>query len=294
MRRFTGLCVLGLALAAVVTVSRGAKPAGREPSILFNDKGKYWVSAKEMVHRSIPDLLEQHQSELRRGLAHAKLMRGNPDLREVAITFDDGPHPKYTPKILAILKQYNAKATFFVVGEMAEKYPYLVRAELAAGHSVGNHTYHHVDLTQIPPVYIAAELKACGQVLSRIGKKPPHLFRPPGGDYNDEVAQVAEALGYITVLWTNDPGDYASPGTDVIETRVIDKISNGSIILIHDGIRQTIDALPSILKYLQSQGYETVTVDQMLAHASQDSRTLGSKPTPPLARPASNRTGRRA
>ena len=280
MRRFTWLCVLGLTLFVVVMASRGARPGKRETSILFNDKDKYWVSAKEMVRRSIPDLLVQHESELRRGLAYAKLMRGNPDLPKVAITFDDGPHPKYTPKILAILKQYDTKATFFVVGEMAENYPDLVRAELAAGHSVGNHTYHHVDLTQIPPAYIAAELKACGVVLSQMGKRPPHLFRPPGGNYNDEVARVAKALGYISVLWTNDPGDYASPGTNVIETRVIDRIRNGDIILLHDGIRQTIDALPRILRYLQSHGYETVTVDEMLADVSRNARALRSKPAP--------------
>lgn len=176
---------------------------------------------------------------------------------------------------------------------MAEKYPDLVRAELAAGHSVGNHTYHHVNLTQIPPVYVAAELKACGGVLSQISRKSPHLFRPPGGDYNDQVAQVAEALGYKTILWTDDPGDYASPGTRLIEMRTIDRATNGGIILIHDGIQQTLDALPHILRYLQNRGYKMVTVDQMLADSSQGLRASASKPAPLLVRRASSRIASR-
>jgi len=223
-----------------------------------------WQSARREVYKSVPELLARREIEFERGCQHRKLFCGDGDRKEVAITFDDGPHPAYTPRLLAILKQYHAKATFFVVGERARQYPELIRAEVAAGHNVGNHTYHHVDLTKIPSEYVAAEVKACGSVIRHITGRAPHLFRPPGGNYDRQVASVADVLGYTMVLWSNDPGDYASPGGKVIESRVLGNIRGGSVILIHDGIEQTIEVLPRILKYLDDHGYECVTVDEMM------------------------------
>jgi polysaccharide deacetylase family sporulation protein PdaB len=224
----------------------------------------YWQDAKWTVDKSVLELLTQHEAELAKGTVYYKLIHGSLAKKQIAITFDDGPHPKYTPKLLRILKENNVKATFFLVGEMAEKYPELVKEEMAAGHSVGNHTYHHVNMTKIPEEYMAVELKACGNVLQHITGKAPHLFRPPGGDYDHDLAEVSEALGYVMVLWTDDPGDYASPGKNVIKTRIMETASNGGIILIHDGIQQTVDVLPDIIKYLRDQGYELVTIDQMI------------------------------
>ena len=101
-------------------------------------------------------------------------------------------------------------------------------------------------------------------MLANITGAPPHLFRPPGGDYDKDVAEVSEALGYTIVLWTDDPGDYASPGDQVISKRLLARVSNSGIILIHDGIRQTLDVLPRIITYLKKRGFEFVTIDQML------------------------------
>ena len=235
-------------------------------SIEEAERDRYWVTARERVDEQVTTLLAQHQSELDRGVRRAKLLRGDPNRKWIAITIDDGPHPKYTPKLLAILKQYQVPATFFVVGEMAEKYPNLVRAEVRAGHLVGNHTYHHVSLPLIPEEFVATEIQACGDVLRRITGETPHFFRPPGGQYNDMVAETAELLGYTMVLWTDDPGDYASPGDTVIERRTLESVSNGGIILLHDGIEQTVEVLPKILAYLQQRGYQFVRVDQMEVH----------------------------
>jgi peptidoglycan/xylan/chitin deacetylase (PgdA/CDA1 family) len=216
------------------------------------------------VDKSVADILTQHESELSRDIVYRKLLHGDTTKRQIAITFDDGPHPKFTPKLLAILKKYDAKATFFVVGKQAEKYPRLVRAEIAAGDNIGNHTYHHVNLTKIPSVQVATEIKACGDVVKGITGGYPHLFRPPGGDYDKDVAEVAGVLGYTMILWTDDPGDYASPGVKVIETRTMDRIGNGGIVLLHDGVQQTVDVLPQILRYLKNKGYEFVTIDEMM------------------------------
>jgi peptidoglycan-N-acetylglucosamine deacetylase len=260
--------VVTAALVGTTTTTRAERRGSPTPLVQESDPAveldRFWRNARNEVDRSVLELLAQHQAELRKGLWWNKLMRGDPDRKQIAITFDDGPHPAYTPRILDILKRYDANATFFLVGEMAEKYPDLVRAEVAAGHSLGNHTYHHVNLTKIPEEYVATEIKACGEVLRSITGRAPHLFRPPGGDYNAAVAATAAALGYTMVLWTDDPADYASPGEKVIETRLLSRIGSGGIVLIHDGIQQTVDVLPQILSVLKKRGYDLVSVDEMM------------------------------
>lgn len=273
-KRLLGTLIPGwklMVLALVLVVAAGCtnntrsgakKNTARKMGSASEDK--YWLSAKSTVYKALPELLAQHEAELKKGLMHDKLMRGDGAKKEIALTFDDGPHPKFTPKLLAILKRYDVKATFFLVGEMAEKYPKLVRDEAAAGHSIGNHTYHHVCLTKIPEGYIATEIDACGNVLRKITHKKVKLFRPPGGDYNDQVAETVEALDYTLILWTDDPADYANPGSKVIEGRLLDKANNGGIILIHDGVEQTVKALPYVIETLKKRGYQFVTIDEML------------------------------
>ena len=240
-----------------------ALPAAAALAMVQGERDLYWLNAKTIVRKSVGELIAQDQDELLRGLHRNKLLRGNPNEKQIALTFDDGPHPVYTPRLLAILKQYQVKATFFVVGEQAERYPDLVRAEVAAGHSVGNHTYDHVSLIKIPANYVATEIKACGEVLEKITGRSPHLFRPPGGEYDDAVLEASEALGYTTVLWTDDPGDYASPGVAVIEQRTLERASSGGILLLHDGTEQTLEALPTIIETLRQRGFRFVTVDRL-------------------------------
>ncbi len=224
---------------------------------------RFWINAAKEVYRSTSDIQLQNQKELRMGLAYHKLIHGDPAIRAVALTFDDGPHPKYTPQLLAILKRYHVKATFFVVGEMAEKYPYLIREENAAGHIVGNHTYHHLNLTRMPDDEARVEWQAASDVIKSILGKAPLYCRPPGGDYDRKVITAATQTGMKTVLWTDDPGDYASPGDKTIETRVLDRIGNGGIILLHDGVQQTVDVLPQMIETLQKKGFKFQTVDEM-------------------------------
>ncbi len=240
----------------------------------------YWLQAKETVSKSVVSMLLQHQAELDRGIRYHKLMHGDRRQKYIALTFDDGPHPSFTLRLLALLKQYHVKATFFVVGEMAEKYPYLVKAEVADGHCIGNHTYHHVNLTKISPEQGAAEIAACNAVLKHITGHTPHLFRPPGGDYNHQVAEISEALHATMVLWSNDPGDYARPGAQVIERRLLTQpqVRGGAIILVHDGIEQTLDILPHLITTLRQQGYEFVTIDQMIALTNCHDATRSTAP----------------
>jgi peptidoglycan-N-acetylglucosamine deacetylase len=248
---------IGPPAAATIKVADTSKPI---PSATDT----FWVNSMETAYKTVPEILRQDREELMRGLKFHKFMRGDAHKKRIAITFDDGPHPQYTPKLLEILREHNVKATFFLVGMMAKEYPGLVKAEIAAGHSVGNHTYYHVKLTQIPVGKVAAEIKACDEVIQHITGVSPHLFRPPGGDYNRQVAEVSEAMGYTMVLWTDDPGDYASPGAHTIKVRTLVKVANGGIILLHDGVQQTVNVLPQILDLLEKRGYEMVTIDELM------------------------------
>lgn len=227
---------------------------------ISNDQDKYWIGSYKEVYKNADEL---NASTTGRRVP-AQLARGPVTGRQIALTFDDGPHPAYTPQILRILRQNHVRATFFVVGMMAEQYPKLIKAELGGGHAVGNHTYHHVNLTRIPPKYVATEIDACGDVLEAISGARPHLFRPPGGDYNGQVAHISHKLGYTMVLWTDDPGDYASPGTGTIDRRTLDKISDGGIILIHDGVQETVNLLPRLIQELKARGFVFVTIDEWL------------------------------
>lgn len=235
-----------------------------QPRKFFPPANRYWDKAKETSYKSVPELMAQRKAQLRRGIWQDILMHGSRSKRQIAITFDDGPHPQYTKKILAILNAYDVKATFFLVGEMAERHPDLVKLEFTGGHDIGNHTYHHVNLTKIPVGLIATEIVACDNVLESITHKPIHLFRPPGGDFNDDVTEVCNILNHTVVLWTDDPKDYARPGAERIEHRIFRKVGNGGIILIHDGVQETIDALPYIIQTLKDHGYEFVTINEML------------------------------
>ena len=193
---------------------------------------------------------------------------------QVALTFDDGPDPKWTPKILDILKAENVKAAFFLVGANAEKYPDLVRRIVAEGHEIGNHTYYHPNLAECWPEHIRLELNATQLLLETITGRSTTLFRPP---YLADTSpskiteltplQLAQELGYLVVLENIDPQDWARPGADVILQRVKQQRRDGSIILLHDagGDRaQTVEALPQILDYLKTRGDSVVLISTLL------------------------------
>ena len=193
---------------------------------------------------------------------------------QVAITFDDGPDPEWTPQILDILKAANVKAAFFLVGANAEKYPALVRRIVEEGHEIGNHTYYHPNLALCWPEHIRLELNATQLLLETITGRSTTLFRPPyAADTSpSKVSELmplnlAQEMGYLVVLENIDPQDWARPGADVILQRVKQQRHDGSIILLHDagGDReQTVEALPKILDYLKARGDTVVSLGTLL------------------------------
>ena len=205
------------------------------------------------------------------GVKCVGLARGSRTRKLVALTFDDGPHQGYTVKLLQVLKALHVRATFFLVGKQVDKFPTLVQMEALEGHELGNHTYDHVDLTQIPPELIGFELDECDRAIRRATGASARFFRPPGGEFAPDVVREATRRHFITALWSDDPGDYSKPGADVVLQRTLDHLSNGSIILLHDGIPDTLSVLPTLVSEARRRGYEFVTMSE-LAKASQSER----------------------
>jgi peptidoglycan-N-acetylglucosamine deacetylase len=193
---------------------------------------------------------------------------------QVAITFDDGPDPRWTPKILDILKAVNVKAAFFLVGMNAERYPGIVRRIVNEGHEIGNHTYYHPNLALCWPEHIRLELNATQFLLETITGRATTLFRPPYAADTSPTQlseltplRIAEDLNYLVVLESIDPQDWAKPGADTILQRVKQQRRDGSIILLHDagGDRsQTVEALPRILEWLHTRGDSVVPLSTLL------------------------------
>jgi len=198
----------------------------------------------------------------------AIVTNGSHSLREIALTFDDGPSP-YTPQVLAVLVHYHVPATFFLIGEQVAGYPNVVQQEALDGNAVEDHTWTHPNLNLLSVANVAAELGDTEQAINRtLGAAEVTLFRPPYGNVDGTVLRVAGQLHLTAIKWNVDPQDWARPGTNVIISRVLAQTRNGSIILMHDGggnRSQTVAALPQIIVSLQQRGYRFVTVPQLLA-----------------------------
>jgi peptidoglycan/xylan/chitin deacetylase (PgdA/CDA1 family) len=191
--------------------------------------------------------------------------------RAVALTFDDGPSPLYTPRILAVLQRLHVPATFFAIGYLADEYPDLIRAELLAGMTVENHSYSH---PQVPPFgrlprrLIDEQVALAARSLRRLGADAI-LFRPPGGSFSPAVVGAAHSRGERTVLWSVDPGDWQDGATPRgIARKVLAAVRPGSIVLLHDGggdRSATAAALPRIVRGIRRRGLELVALPSSIA-----------------------------
>jgi peptidoglycan/xylan/chitin deacetylase (PgdA/CDA1 family) len=201
------------------------------------------------------------------------ISQGSSAKPEIALTFDDGPNPTYTPQVLSILQQYGVNATFFVIGDQVQAYPNLVQQEYAAGHIVGNHSWNHPHLTMLAADDIHTQLSNTSGAIEQATGVRPSFFRPPYGAYNYQVLLQASNLGLQPILWSVDPQDWnGPPNSNTIVQRILNEAQNGSIILMHDGggdRSQTVAALPTIITQLRGRGYQLVTVQQLVNDASQ-------------------------
>lgn len=184
----------------------------------------------------------------------------------VALTFDHSWGNKFTPSILDTLQKNNLHVTFFIMGPWAQKYPDVARRIAADGHEVASHGYRHENYGDMTAEWVRQDMeKAHAQIKEVVGVDCA-LIRPPNGHYSQQSLQVAEELGYKTIIWNVDSLDWKNPGRDVIVDRVMKRIKPGAIILLHasDTPVQTADALPILLDKIKAQGYEIVTVGTLL------------------------------
>ena len=188
--------------------------------------------------------------------------------KKIALTFDDGPHPRYTQKIIDILDKYNAKATFFIIGENIEYYGDVLLKIIENGHEIGNHTFSHENIKNKTEDEIIAEIEACNSAIyDKCGLKTK-LFRPPGGIMADICISKTDILSdYDIIYWSIDTLDWAHESPQKISENVIKNIKSGDIILMHDYIGQnspTPEALEIMLPKLIAEGYEFITVSELI------------------------------
>lgn len=181
--------------------------------------------------------------------------------KKVALTFDDGPDPQYTPMLLDGLKERDVKATFFVMGKQAEKYPELIKRMEEEGHLIGNHTYSHMQLKKSNREQFKEELKKTSEIVETITGNPVQYVRPPYGAWDKTFEKE---LNMFPVLWNIDPLDWCKSNVSCIAQNVINEVEENDIILMHDQYPSSVKAAFKIVDALQEQGYEFVTVDELV------------------------------
>ncbi len=186
---------------------------------------------------------------------------------EIALTFDDGPHPYYTVKILEILEEYDIKATFFFVGQNIENYPEAAEKVYAAGHEIGNHTYTHHRVRAMEQGELFRELGRCDDAIFEIDEYRTRLFRPPEGAFDEDVEKAAKEMDYSIILWSVDTRDWEHTPPENILSNIMKNVRSGDIILMHDYIGRsspTPEALRMMIPALLEKGYRFVTVSELV------------------------------
>ena len=199
------------------------------------------------------------------------------DRKAVALTFDISWGNKRAEPILEVLKSKNVgNATFFLSSVWAQSHPDIVRKIREAGFEIGSHGHRHENYSQLEDDEIRRQISTAHRILTELTGKPPNLIRLPNGDFDKRVLRIADELGYRVIQWDTDSGDWKNPGVQTIIDRVVGGAHPGDIILLHasDSVKQTHEALPVIIDRLREQGYEFVTVSQLLAQTETKGRAV--------------------
>ena len=203
-----------------------------------------------------------------RGSDEVDIYRKNEnDYMKIALTFDDGPHPRYTKEILEILDEYDIKATFFVIGINVKYYPETMNSIIEHGHEIGNHTYTHPHVRDLDCIKLKTEIEDCEDMVCNLGEYHTKLFRPPEGMIGGEVKNAVKDLGYKVILWDIDTRDWAHTPPKDIAQNVISNVKSGDIILMHDYIAYnspTPEALRLFIPTLLEKGYKFVVISELI------------------------------
>ncbi len=184
---------------------------------------------------------------------------------EIAITFDDGPHPEFTPKVLDLLKENNVKGTFFCIGKHIESHPELFKRIISEGHTVGNHTFNHENnFGFIKTKHVITELEATNEIIKKVSGLKINLFRPPFGVTNPRIKRGINTIGLQSIGWSIRSFDTTSKSKNTIVKSVEKNIKKGDVILLHDTSEKSVEILEQLLLFLKQNKFESVTIDSLL------------------------------
>lgn len=184
--------------------------------------------------------------------------------KKIAVTFDCAWGADDVDAVIAALAKHNCRATFFVLGTWAEKYPEAVKKLAAAGHEIAGHSYNHTYYTQLSPEEMKADMDKCDEAIKAVTGTAPRLFRVPAGDYSSSVVSTVFGSGRYCIQWDADSLDYRDLSAAEMEKRIMDKVQSGSIILFHTGTKNTAAALDPILEGLKAEGYEFCPAGELI------------------------------
>jgi peptidoglycan-N-acetylglucosamine deacetylase len=266
-KRVVFICLLSAFLVMLGSIpltrlSSSKYPASQRPASLTIPHKTRNIHAPNTLRSTTPTPMKVHAPVL-----NYPLFNGSTHIPEIALTFDDGPNPYYTPQILGILQRYGIKATFFDVGYLVEDYPNIVREEYHQGNIVANHSWSHPVLTSFSAQGIQSQLTSTTNIIKATIGVRPTFFRPPYGAINNQVLVQARNLHYTTVMWDGSAEDWNLPGVNTIVNKTLYYARNGAILLLHDGggnRAETVAALPIIISALKSRGFKFVTIQQLV------------------------------
>ena len=195
--------------------------------------------------------------------ARHSIASGDPFVKEIALTFDDGPREKGMQELMDVLRPFKVPATFFLVGKFAERYPAITLSLHEAGHEVENHSYTHPKLYTLWVEKIMREVERCNEVLESLGIRSARFLRPPGGNFNLKVFNAMRRMNLVLGLWDVNSADYTGKSASVIVRLIVRSVGNGSIVLMHSGVPQTVEALPEIIRQLSERGYRFVSLQDL-------------------------------
>ena len=218
---------------------------GRTQKIETDGKAEVQILNREDTETAHPENMEE----------------GERETKKIALTFDDGPHPVYTEQMLEVLEEAQVPATFFLLGQNIEGHEELVKEIAEKGHLIGNHTFHHVQITGLPKEKACEEIEETSQLIEELTGKGTEYVRPPFGTWNEGLES---SLDLIPVMWTIDTLDWTTQNVDSIVEHVVKNVGENDIILMHDSYKSTVQATERIISLLKAEGFEFVTVDEVL------------------------------
>lgn len=253
LKQYQILCGFFLTICLLRLWGGSLLPAGLEGEKETEVSSVVWSGRGEMFHEK--ESAEKRETEKEETVKREKALPP-----KIALTFDDGPS-RYTEKLLEGLQKRGVKASFFMIGESAERNQDLVRRVKEEGHLIGNHTYHHVDVTKLSDEKAREELKEMDRVIYEILGEHVEYMRPPFGVWQEKLEQEIDVL---PVMWTIDPLDWTTKNVEEIVNKVVTQAGENDIILLHDCYESSVDAALRIVDVLKAEGYEFVTVDQLI------------------------------